>query len=153
MTPSSLPLVSAVNDFNWIAGHCFKELVWHECSWEFVFDRAACLTAACLWRLIENGRIRLTSQDDGHQFGLPAPLDAVRVVNEGIAGANASSVILRSGTLDLEIGFENGYTLQFIPDSCGYESWAAQDAARQFIAAGGGKLWVIDEPTGHDGRS
>ncbi len=96
-----------------------------------------------LWRLIENGRIRLTSEDDGHQFGLPSPVDAVLEVNQRLVGASCRSVTLHEGTLDLEIGFDTGHVLQLIPNSAGYEAWAVYEPSRQFIAVGGGELAIF----------
>ncbi len=58
---------------------------------------------ACLWRLVEAGRIRFTSEDDGQQFGLPAPVDAASEVNGRLVGAAVEAVQLRKGLLDLEL--------------------------------------------------
>jgi hypothetical protein len=48
----------------------------HEFSWSFVFGPLA-VHVECLWRVLANGRIALTRNDDGQQFGLPAPVDAL----------------------------------------------------------------------------
>ena len=132
-----------MNDLDWLTGHRFQEMVRYEYSWALVFDGGICVTAGCLWRLIENGRIRVTNEDDGHPFGLPAPVDAVVRVNESVAGAIVTSVVLEEGTLDLEIRFGAGHALQLIANSCGYESWQAHDPPREFIACGGGSLVVF----------
>ena len=64
-----------MNDMDWLANRHFREVIRYEHSWAFAFEDGVGVTAECLWRLIENGRIRFTSEDDGHQFGLPAPRD------------------------------------------------------------------------------
>ncbi|HTU24348.1 MAG TPA: DUF6188 family protein [Pirellulales bacterium] len=132
-----------MNDLDWLVGRRFVELVRNECTWHLVFDNRDGISAACLWRLLEGGRIRLTSQDDGHQFGLPAPVDAVVETNQQIAGATVAAVRLAAGTLDLEITFSTGHAIQLLPDSAGYESWQAWRPDYQFIACGGGELVVF----------
>jgi hypothetical protein len=132
-----------VDDLNWLIEHRFKELIRYEFSWLFVFDGGISATVGCIWRLIEDGRIRITSEDDGHQFGLPAPVDGVLSVGQRLGGAIITYVILRAGTLDLELQFDSGHILQFIPDSSGYEAWNVYEPSRQFIAIGGGELAVL----------
>ena len=105
------------DDLAWLVQHHFKTLTWREYDWVFEFDQDVSLVATCLWRLVEAGRIRLTNQDDGHQFGLPAPVDAVNEVNHRLARASVEAVELRQGTLDLDLHFSTGVVLQFIPNS------------------------------------
>ena len=99
----------------------------------------------CLWRLLEHGQIRFTSCDDGHKFGLPAPVDAAYEINVRLANAEIVSVEVREGTLDLTLGFRTGHALEIIPDSSGYESWDLCTKSVRFIATGGGKLVTLDE--------
>lgn len=101
------------------------------------------MAVACLWRLIESGRIRRTSEDDGHQFGLPAPVDAAAEVNGYLVGAFVERVELRKGVLDLEFQFSTGHTLQVIPSSSGYEAWNLSMGNKQYIAVGGGELVIF----------
>src|SRR5688572_29166505 len=112
-------------------------------DWVFAFDDEATLVVSCLWRLIENSRIRFTSEDEGQQFGLPAPVDAAAELNRRVANATVEAVVLREHTLDLELRFDTGHVLQVIPNSSGYESWIAHDRDKQFIAVGGGELAVF----------
>ena len=133
---------------NWLAQHRFTEALRYEYAWDFIFDGGTGVSAECLWRLIENGRIRFTSRDDGHKFGLPSPVDVVLELNQRLAGVICTSVVLRDGTLDLEIHFDTGHVLQIIPDSSGYESWNARNPPHEFIAVGGGNLAVIGRSNG-----
>ena len=135
--------VPIMNDLDWMVTHHFQEAIRYECDWAFAFDHGVCVTAACLWRLLDNGRIRVTSQDDGHRFGLPATVDCVFEVNKRLAGAICTAIRLLEGTLDLEIKFASEHVLQLIPDSSGYEAWSVSDKSRQYIAVGGGDLFVI----------
>jgi hypothetical protein len=132
-----------MNELAWLVGHSCQSLTRREFDWVLVFDRNAHLVIACLWRLIEAGRIRVTSSDDGHQFGLPAPMDAAAEVYGRIALATVEAVGLREGTLDLELRFNSGHIVQIIPDSSGYEAWNLSNGSSQFIAVGGGKLATI----------
>ena len=129
-----------MDDLNWLAGLRFQAAVRHEYTWDFVFDAGVVVVAECLWRLIEGGRIRVTSKDDGHKFGLPAPIDVVFEVNQRLAKLMVKSIELRGGTLDLEIRFDTGHAIQLIPDSSGYEAWNICDSSRKYVAVGGGDL-------------
>ena len=139
----TIPPGNSMNDLDWLAGNRFKELIRYEYTWTLAFDDSVSVTIGCLWRLIENGRIRLTSRDDGHKFGLPSPVDVVLELNRMLAGANCSSAVLHEGTLDLEIRFDTGHAIQLVTDSSGYEAWAVNEPGRQFIAVGGGNLTVF----------
>jgi hypothetical protein len=132
-----------MNDLAWLVDRRFQCIARREYDWIFVFDKNVGLTVACLWRLVEGGRIRLTSQDEGQQFGLPAPVIPAEEINRRLALASITAVELREGLLDLELRFNSGHVLQIIPDSSGYEAWELSDGKRQFIAVGGGEL-VID---------
>jgi len=135
-----------MNELAWFVGHRFESLARREYDWFVRFDKDASLVVACLWRLVESGRIRFTSQDHGQQFGLPAPMDSAAEVNGLLAGAAVEAVELREGVLDLDLRFSTGHSLQVIPDSSGYEAWQASDGDRQFIAVGGGGLTIFGGP-------
>jgi hypothetical protein len=137
-----------MNELAWLAGHRFQSLARREYDWVVGFDKDASLVVSCLWRLVESGRIRFTSQDDGHWFGLPAPVDAVAEVSHRLVGAAVEAVELREGLLDLELRFSTGHLLQLIPDSSGYEAWQASSGDRQFIAVGGGELAIFGDDAG-----
>jgi hypothetical protein len=116
-------------------------------DWQFTFDNDARLVVACLWRLLEDGRIRVTSSDQGQKYGLPAPIEAAREVNTLIAGAQVESIVLRPYTLDLMLKFSATHTLQIIPNSSGYEAWQLYHKTAQFIAVGGGELTIFGHVT------
>lgn len=128
----------------WLVGRRFQSLSRREYDWVAVFDRDAKIVIECLWRLVQSDRIQVTSEDDGQQFGLPAPLDAAAEVNARIAEAAVEAVEVRQGLLDLTLHFSAGHTLQIVPDSSGYEAWNVSNGSKQFIAIGGGELAVFD---------
>jgi hypothetical protein len=114
-----------MGDLDWLVGARFRSLIRRDFDWAIEFQDAMNLTVGCLWRLIETGTIRYTSEDDGHQFGLPAPVDAANQVISRLTGAEVTEVQLRPGTLDLALKFSTGHVLEVIPVSSGYEAWRA----------------------------
>ena len=134
-----------MSELAWLVGHQFQSLTRREFEWLLVFDKDVNVVVACLWRLVEAGRIRFTSQDDGQQFGLPAPVDAAAEVNRRLALAYIETVELRKGSLDLELRFSTGHVLQIIPDSSGYEAWNLCSEKKHFVAIGGGEMAIYDD--------
>ncbi len=132
-----------MSELVWLVGRSFQSLTRRDWEWILVLDENVQLVISCLWRLVEDGRIRVTGEDDGQKLGLPAPVDAAAEVNRCLAGATVEAVDLRRGTLDLDLRFTTGHVLQIIPDSLGYEAWILYDGSRQVIAVGGGELAVF----------
>ena len=119
-----------MDELNWLAAHRFQEALRDDYSSTFVFDGEVRVNVGCLWRLLEEGSICTTSQDDGHKFGRLAAVDAALEVNQRLAASTSSrqagstssplggvavtSVVLRDGTLDLAFHFATGHVLQLI---------------------------------------
>ena len=99
----------------WLVGQRFQSLMHRDFDSVIAFDNEVTLVIACLWRLIEDRRIRWTSEDHGQQFGFPAPVDVADEVNRRLGPAFVQRVSLRQGTLDLEIEFSTGHVIQVIP--------------------------------------
>lgn len=139
-----------MSDLDWLIQHRFRLVARREHDWSFELDDQTWLVAGCLWRLLEHGRIRFTSSDDGHRFGLPAPVDVCAEVNSRLAGAAVGGIRLREGTLDLAITFSTGHVLELIPDSSGYEAWSLGHSlgrsSQRYIAAGGGSFLILSDP-------
>jgi hypothetical protein len=131
-----------MNDLDWLVGARFGRLNRREYDWAISFDGEISLNVGCLWRLLEAGSIRFTSDDDGQVFGLPTPVNACAEVNSRLAAAVVESVHLRDGTLDLSLNFSTGHVLELIAVSSGYEAWNLGDHNQSFVATGGGKLRV-----------
>lgn len=131
-----------MKDLDWLTQNRFQSCTRREYDWVFTFDNGVILVVYCLWRLVEGGRIRLTSEDEGQQFGLPALVDGVAEINRALASASIEAVELHAGLLDLDLHFSSGHVLQIIPDSSGYESWELSNGGSQFIAVGGGELVI-----------
>jgi hypothetical protein len=147
--PMSEKAGDTMSELTWLVGHTFQTLTRREFDWVLVFDANVQIVIECLWRLVEDGRIRFTSEDDGQQFGLTSPVDAAAEVNRRLARASIEAVELRKGILDLELRFNTGHFFQVIPNSSGYEAWNLSNGSSQLIAIGGGELAIFG--SGSDG--
>ena len=108
-------------------------------SWFFDFD-AVSLATESAWRLIQQGRVVVGSEDHEQWFGLAEPLDAARVVlsRAGELGVEAAQVATDSG--DLTIQFPGRIHLQLLQLSCGYEAWRLSADDGEWICMGGGRI-------------
>ena len=132
-----------MTELSWLVGLQFQSIVRRDHDWVLVFDQDASITISCLWRICVEGRIQFTSEDDGHKFGRPSPVDAAAEVNQRLSKEFVKSVSLRKFELDLEIHFQSGSVFQILPNSAGYEAWSIDGSGGQFIAVGGGNLAII----------
>jgi hypothetical protein len=132
-----------VTDISWLTNHRLAAVVKNDYNWDFRFSADVNLRAECLWRLIEAGHIRFTSQDHGQLFGLKSPVDCVAEVNQRVTGSAVNSVAINEVTLDLSVTFQSGHILQLIPESSGYEAWQLGGRGILIIAVGGGRLDVF----------
>ena len=110
-------------DLSLLVGHRLDEVVKNDHSWQFVFSDRVFLHVECLWRLVVSGSLVITSEDHGHQFGLPAPVDCLAELRRQIIGATVEDVKVRPGTIDIALDFGSGRSLEVIPTSAGYEAW------------------------------
>lgn len=94
-----------------------------EHDWALHFSDQLSLTVQCLWRLRDARGLLLSSEDDGHQFGLPGPLNVEEEANRRIDGA--AVVTLQHGVVppDFTVHLANGLIVEVIANSVGYESW------------------------------
>jgi Family of unknown function (DUF6188) len=109
---------------DWMRGRAIIEVSLMEPSlWRFRFSDSEGITVECLWRIIRRGHLTRTSSDHGHQFGLPAPVDAAAEAAEAIVGRTVRAVDLRPDSGDLQLRLEGDLALEIIPDFTGYEAW------------------------------
>src|SRR5262245_6844129 len=129
-------------DLSWLVGRRCTRIQCDEFSWTFAFDSGE-LRTPCLWRLVESGRIRVTSEDHGHQFGLPAPLDARHSAESSLGARTIESARVRADTGDLILEFTGGVVLELLQTSSGYEAWKlASPDGDCIVATGGGELCI-----------
>lgn len=106
-----------------------------EVKW-FISIGARFVIATDSWRLIGSKSIITTSEDDGHQFGLPAPVDAEARANEALADNRIAAVEMDVRTGDCTLRFGNGLSLQILTWSSGYETWQLYRDGEFFGAVG-----------------
>jgi hypothetical protein len=131
-------------DLSWLIGRRLHSVSKKDYTWFFVLDDQSHVASESSWRLLTE-RVAVTSEDHGHQFGLPAPVDAADVVRESVGDSPVDRFELNDRTGDLGICFKNGVTLQFLTLSCGYEGWRIIHHNHEMIfCTGGGKLAIFD---------
>ena len=105
----------------------------------FTFDFGeGALSVDGLWRIIEDGQVRLTSRDHARKFGLPEPIDAYREASSKLHGRIVVEVRLTEGSADLSIEFDGGQRLEVFTDSSGHEPWDLRAPGVHVVALGGG---------------
>jgi hypothetical protein len=79
------------------------------------------------------------SDDHGHRFGLPAPVDAAAAARAAMAGATIVDARVRDGAPDLVLRFENGVTLELLALSSGYECRQTRDPSGRCLVVSGSR--------------
>jgi hypothetical protein len=74
------------------------------------------------WRLIQDGRARLSSFDHKMKYGLRAPIDAKERVSAQLQGKTCLDVCFDSETADLTLVFDQATKLQVF-NFTGFEIW------------------------------
>jgi len=130
-------------DFSWMVGRNGTVTFSEPSFWSFDFGDSLGIRAECPWRLLERGSITVSGLDHGHQYGLPAPIDAATRATSLLAGLAVRRVQIGKGTADVIIDFEGDLRLEITPFSSGYESWQASvPGGKSVVAQGGGQLSV-----------
>lgn len=83
------------------------------------------MNVSTLWRILVDGRLALTSDDDGHVYGLPQPIDAEARALALLGGRTVTSFHCDEQTADLHLTFGADLRLECLTGSSGYESWVA----------------------------
>lgn len=78
--------------------------------------------AAAYWRLIKDGKAIISSFDHQQKYGLPAPIDAIRELQNGLNNSDFIDIRLDGETGDLMIRFAGEQKLQVF-NFTGYEIW------------------------------
>jgi hypothetical protein len=131
-----------------LLGHICVDVLNREESddWVFSFDGNRSLSAACPRRIIAEQRIVLGDEDDGHQFGLPEPLDGRKRAMNHLGNRAICGVRTRDDSGDLCVEFEGGNLLEIFNSSAGYEGWQCSTFELSIIGVGGGKIVVWQTP-------
>ena len=99
----------------------------------------------CPWRILDAGRIAISSEDHLQQYGLSARLDAASIATNLLALRPITRVEIRESNADLLLEFEGRLRLEVIPFSTGYESWNIFGRSGFYVVAqSGGQLCIWD---------
>lgn len=128
------------------------EITRHEHSWGFRFEGRCWILVECPWRIVSGGEIVFASKDDGHPFGLPAPVDGEANALIVLDGFPLVSLVLDRATADLTLLFEGGPRIDVFNNSMGYEGWQAGFCTEQgetlIVGGGGGKTATFNRRSG-----
>jgi hypothetical protein len=129
-----------------LIGQTLRSVEKKDYSWFFVFADEISIVTEGPWRFLSADGIVVTSEDDGHQFGLPAPVDAADRVLTGISRKTVVAASIIPSTADLIVDFGSQVHLQFLQMSCGYESWRLYIRGSETICMGGGDIAYFQAP-------
>jgi hypothetical protein len=115
--------------------------------WRADFDDQFMMAFRVPWRIVANGRVAFGDEDDGQQFGLPAPLNGEERAASELGGRIVEALQVDEETGDLRIEFDGNIRIDVFNQSSGYEGWDAYYTARGerwgVIAMGGGQLVIV----------
>ncbi|WP_414637002.1 DUF6188 family protein [Arenimonas sp.] len=95
-----------------------------------------------LWRLLVDGALTRTREDEGQVFGHRDPVNAMSELSEHLIGCRLASVEVAPGTADLILGFGNR-ELHVVSTSAGYEAWQVEGPQGTVaVGQGGGSVAV-----------
>jgi hypothetical protein len=132
-------------EMTWLLGRRLKDVVKADYTWCFVLDDGSTVATESPWRLIVAKGIAATSEDDGHPFGLPAPVNAAQRVKDAVGQNPISRFELRDKSSDLTIHFADDTAIEFLNLSCGYEGWRTTHGPQELICMGGGGITEFDQ--------
>jgi hypothetical protein len=122
------------------------EISRREADWVITLSDGGSIALPIPWRIVSNGRIALADEDDGQQFGLPAPVDAEVKGNYLLASRPITSLIVDPQTADLAIQFGDAVRLDTFSNSSGYEGWhinlPPENGGLSVVALGGGEIFT-----------
>ena len=127
-------------DMAWLVGRKIASIEKLDFSWFFVFDDGSSIGTESPWRLLSTNGIVASSEDDGHSFGLPAPVNAAERAIEIVLQNHISGFELRERTADLIIYLANNTAIEVLNLSCGYDGWRAVHGKHEVFCLGGGRL-------------
>lgn len=78
---------------------------------------------AQFWRLIKAGRPVVSIFDHRQRYGLPEPIDALRIIREELVGKHLLDAVMDRTTGDLRFRFDNDLLLEVF-NFTGFEIWA-----------------------------
>ncbi|WP_188769704.1 hypothetical protein [Novosphingobium endophyticum] len=122
------------------------EIARREADWAINIAGGGSIALPVPWRIVTGGLIAFADEDDGQQFGLPAPVDGAATANELIGSRSIIGISVDSQTSDLALHFEDGIRLDAFNNSSGYEGWQIsllpENGGMSVVALGGGGVAI-----------
>lgn len=118
-------------------------------TWYFYFSNNIYASSSGFWRLLKEDQIVSVSLDNGHQFGLPQPVNLEEEINAILAGKTLVDIIVNKDTSDLTLNISDNFKFQIFISSFGYETYEFTVGNDRYIGLGSGKIGIVvetDEP-------
>lgn len=113
-------------------------------DWLFEFNKGAIIRISTPWRIIDTKQIRQTSDDEGHIYGLPKPVNVAKNVMEMLKGKKIIEFSTDTITADIVFKFEDNLKIQTFGNSSGYEPWYMWFKNKEeYVATGEGKIYRV----------
>lgn len=113
-------------------------------SWHFYFADRIYVSSSGFWRLLNANRIVFVSLDNGHQFGLPQPLDLVENITKQLTGKKLTEIRVDKETADLTLTISDDIKIQIFIASSGYETYDFSIEDKRYIGLGSGDIGIVE---------
>src|SRR5262245_53342123 len=118
----------ADESWTWLIGATVVAIEHDEHTWRFLFSNGGqCQADGGTWTLAGPSGLVAASDDHGHKFGLPAPVDCIGEAMAALRGHQVVDAVVSHGRPDLVIRFDSQLRLDVLALSRGYECWCTTD--------------------------
>ena len=100
-------------NLDWLLNQRLSQVEKKDFTWFFSFENGGSVSIDSAWRLITNDGLIATSEDHGHPFGLPEPVDAGKRVMAAVQNKRVLNYSCTERVSDLIIHFENERMIWF----------------------------------------
>jgi len=114
-------------------------------SWYIVFADKIAFNVSVFWRLLSDKQIQLVSLDNGHQFGLPKPVDISQLLTEALTGKTLLEIKVKQNSGDLVLTLTDNFEFEIFISSTGYETYNFTLDKKNYIGMGSGEIAVFNE--------
>ena len=114
-------------------------------TWHFYFADRIYASSTGFWRLLKANKIKFVSLDNGHQFGLPKPIDLVDELLINLTGKLLTEIKVSKDTADLTLKLSEDYSIEIFISSSGFETYEFSINNARYIGLGSGDITTIKE--------
>ncbi|GAB2787439.1 hypothetical protein GCM10027275_35230 [Rhabdobacter roseus] len=132
------------NDLTFKTNSIFESVTYEKdtASWHFYFSDKIYASSFGFWRLLKANKIVFTSFDNGHQFGLPQPLDLVENITKQLTAKKLTEIRVNKDTADLTLVISDDIKIQIFIASSGYEAYDFSFGDNRYIGLGSGDIEI-----------